>query len=177
MTYTSGLAALALLTLIVAPAYAGNSVDDPCPDQGGTAFIVDSPMKASIVANTYHRPDCHLVIKTSLDRSTITDTTLRITAKSVTIEGPVEISNSRHRSRIVITAMNGDITITSARLLAKREVLLECLGPATCTVALHRNALVQAPKIIRILSQGTAAIEEGKLETVELDIERGTDRH
>jgi hypothetical protein len=176
MTDKAGLALMALLLLSAAPAYSGNSADDPCPDQGGTAFVVDGPARAHIVANDYHRPDCRLVIKTDLERKTITDTTLRITAKSITIEGPLEITNPLPGSRIVLSAVDGDVTVTNARLRSRREILIECRAPATCTVALQKNALVQAPRIIRILSQGSAEVEEGRMETAELEIERGADR-
>jgi hypothetical protein len=176
MTHKGLLALGTLAILVAAPAYSGNAIDDACPDEGGSAYIVDTAAEALTVANDYHRPDCRLIIRTSLDRSSITDSTLRVTAKSITIEGPLEITHPLVDSRIVLTAVAGDVVISNARLSARKEVWIECRSPATCTVSVHKSAQVNAARAIRILSRGSSAVEDAKLLSAELDVQRGVAR-
>jgi hypothetical protein len=81
---------LGILALVLAPVGWAMAAD-PCPDTGGTEFIVDTAADAEKVDDGYSNPACKLIIKTNID----TDAgvrNMRWEAKSTKVEGPVKTS-------------------------------------------------------------------------------------
>lgn len=163
---------LTSVLVVATPAQSGNYLDDVCPDEGGRAFIVDTPAEALTIADDYNRPDCRLIIRTSLERAAVLGTTLHISAKSITIEGPLEIDNGLVDSRIVLSAADGDIAISGARISARKEIRLECLAPATCSVSVQKRSHLSASHAIRTVARGAVTIDDSKLASANLDLHR-----
>jgi hypothetical protein len=164
------MASLALLT-VLAPAHASDYADDTCPDRGGSALVVDTPAKALTVANGFTRPACDLVIRTGFDGVSVTGSALRITARSIAIEGPLTMYNSLVDSRVILIAEDGDIVISSARVVALRDLWLECRAPATCTITVQKGSELRATRTIRTLARGVVKVDDSRLSGGELSVD------
>src|SRR5262245_3501484 len=74
----------------------------PCPDSGGTEFIVDTDAEADLIAAGYNNGACMLTIKVKV---TPTAAIWQAEAKKIRILGnsvvPVEIINSNPSSRLI----------------------------------------------------------------------------
>lgn len=166
---------LLVLALLVGSALGTASVnaayyaDDACPDHRGTAYLVDTAARAATVANGFNLPSCHLIVRTSLDQSSFSSSMLSISAKSVTIEGAIDIAHPFPESRIVLTAHDGDVVVAGARLSAQSELRLQCLAPASCAVTVHRGAHLHAGRTIRTAARGAVKVEDAKLTTGEME--------
>jgi hypothetical protein len=170
MMRSGGLIVLVTMGLLLAvPAYSGNYMDDVCPDEGGKSFIVDTSADALVVADNYNRPDCRLVIRTSIGRNHVSGSTLHISAKSITIEGPLEIENGLVDSRIVLSAADGDVSIAGARIIAQGEIRLECRAPATCAVGVSKHSLLRANRAIRTQARGSVTFDDVKMVAAETE--------
>jgi hypothetical protein len=156
------LAAIAIAVLLAcpAPARAADYADDACPDRGGSALVVDTPAKAMTVANGFTRPTCDLIIRTGFDNASVTGFTLRITAKSITVEGPLTMQNTLVDARLVLIAADGDIVISNARLMARREVLLECHAPSNCGITVQKGSELRATRILRTVARGAVNVDD-----------------
>lgn len=170
--FSCALALLALVSL-VASAESADYSDDACPDQDGRAFIVDTPARAATIGNGFSLPSCALIIRTSIDPASMTRPTLRIAAKSVTIEGPVVVHNPIVDSRVVIVAQGGDIVVAGARVVALRDVVLECRAPDTCAVTVHRGSELRANRLVRTVARGVVKIDGALVTGGDVDAEGG----
>lgn len=159
---------LALVFSLGGPAGAViNFADDNCAEN---PFTVDTAAKAARVANGYNCAAVDLTITTSLNDnapSDIVDQDLPITAKSITITGPLEIINDVSLSSIRLVAAGGNLTIKDASIKAKELVRLECKG-ALCTVDVDDSELVASFDLtltagstgdLRILANGNIDIQ------------------
>jgi hypothetical protein len=164
------LAVMAALLGVATPGVAREFLDDVCPDAGGNAFIVDTPVEARSVANGYNLPTCHLVLRTSLDPGAIDHVLLQITARSITIEGPLEINNALVDSAIVLRVLDGDIALSQARLMARDTIRLECHGSTACNITIAKHSHLQAPRVIRVAARGRLTIEDTRIVGGELDV-------
>jgi hypothetical protein len=160
-----------LALLLLGPADAKDYVDDSCPDQGGTAFVVDSAEKAFTVANGYNLPSCHLIIRADVGGTQATTGTLRIVARSVTIDAPVTVRNPFVDSRVVISAHEGDILVSSGQIAARKDVWLECRAPDTCTVTVQKNAVLKAGRAVRTMARGAVRIQDAAVSGGEIAVD------
>ncbi len=133
---------LALVFSLGGPAGAVlNFADDDC---GNPDTTIDTPAEAARVANGYNCAGVDLTITTSLNDnapSDIVDQNLQISAKSLTITGPLEIINDVALSSIRLVAEGGNIKITDAIIKAKDLLRLECKG-VLCTIDVDDSELV-----------------------------------
>src|SRR5262245_30488782 len=123
----------------------------PCPDTGGTEFIVDKPSDASLIAGGYNNTACVLTIKTTVTPSVAT---WIVDAKKINVLGPgVEIVNTAASSKVQLDADNGDILIQSATIKARSQVLLQCTGVAPqppnadCRLDIVNSVVVVSPSL------------------------------
>src|SRR5262245_32537287 len=91
---TLTLAAFALLLFAQIPAEAASSL---CPDNGNTAYIIDTAAAAADVASGYTNVTCDVTIKTSINPSVVS---FKISAKTITVQGP-DVLNAGQNVQIV----------------------------------------------------------------------------
>jgi hypothetical protein len=167
------LAGMIVLLWVAPSAVAGNFLDDSCPDGGGQTFVVDTPLEAQSVANGYDLPSCNLVLRTSLDPAAITRPILQITAKSMTLEGPLEITNPLVESVIVLRVVDGHLTLSQARLMARDTIRLECHGKSACNISINGQSHLQASRVVRTIATGRLTIEDTRIVSGEIDARAG----
>ena len=121
----------------------------PCPDAGGTAFVVDTAAEAAQVAAGYVNQACDLIVRTKV-ASTVHN--LLVIAKSIRVEGPdavsgatdVEVVNATSGGRLQLTAAGGDIDATHARLEAPDRIYVNCKKVGCNISAVHSSIVSSA---------------------------------
>lgn len=161
---------VAVLSGLDTGAVAGTFIDDVCPDNAGTTFFVDTVAEAAAVANGYNLPSCHLVIRTSLDPGAILDKALLIVARSITLEGPLDITHSLGESTLQLVASDGNIVVSQARIAVRDMITLRCSAPSTCGVTIHRNSQIQAARTVRTSARGRVTVEDARIVGGELEL-------
>lgn len=157
---------LGILALLLAPVGWAMAAD-PCPDTGGTEFIVDTAADAEEVDDGYDNAACKLIIKTNIE----TDAgvrNMRWEAKSIKVEGPVDIINNNFDGAITLIADNGDIDIDKGKFVADDTIKFECLSPATCKITV-KDSHLEANRHITINSQSDGLVQDTTVLGGEID--------
>ena len=125
---------LVAFALVATPAWAL----DPCPDAGGTAFLVNTPVEAGAIAGGYNNPTCNLIITASVDPSI---KTWNVLAKSFRLTG-ASVINQLTLSGIRITTVE-DITLQAGILKAREDLHLRCTSPG-CEISSTPGSVIIA---------------------------------
>jgi hypothetical protein len=124
------------------------AISAACPDTGGTQYIVDTALDADDLKEGYNNQACALIVRTSIPG--IIGENYNLKAKSVTIQGPdsldsskrVEIINANPSGDVLISARNGNVTITEGIVKSRDRLHITCETPAACTIDIQSSEVM-----------------------------------
>jgi hypothetical protein len=165
--------AIAVVLLVTALGFTGlaealDFSDDNCAQN---PFVVQTAADAQRVANGYSCPFVDLTIRTLQNPPgvVITDPTLPIIAKSITITGPdvldpgqkIDLVIDLPASRINLIAQNGNIDVSQASIKVHSILKLECNGsvPADCTITVDGSDLIASQSFVPLAGPGDIHID------------------